>query len=62
MYPVALSKSVILFLSKNSLLGYKLISLGLQIKFKEGSGKCFHKCINIWFRINGMGCVIGVQG
>ena len=61
LYPLALSKSVILLLSKKSLVGYNLIGLGSQANYPYGSGKFSHNRTNTWFTTNGMGCVIGVH-
>jgi len=42
LYPPALSKSIILLLSKKSLVGYNLIGLGSQANYPYGSGKFSH--------------------
>ena len=57
MYLTTLSKYVILSLFIKSLVGYNLIGLGFQVKFKNWRGKFTHKCINSWFRTNGIECV-----
>jgi len=61
LYTPALSKSVILLLSKKSLVGYNLIGLGSQANYPYGSGKFSHNETNTWFITNGMRCVINVQ-
>jgi len=43
MFRPTLSKFVNFYLCKKSLVDYKLIALELQINFKNGSGKFFHK-------------------